>query len=381
MTGRPESGIIRAMDYLALFGSQPHLSRAEWEALIPGSVASVSGVAALIQVEQALDPQSLIDRLGGTLKIAARQTTSLSPEHIADELLRRTPEGKVVYGLSYYGRKADRALGMQIKRLLKEQGRISRLVTSRETALSPVVVVTNKVCDIIITPQYWGVTEAVHDYHGFSRRDYDRPAVDARSGMMPIKLARMMLNLAGVNTQTRLLDPMCGSGTIITEACVIGVEQVTGSDLSDRAVTDTQSNIDWLTTEYGRDYSVELLVSDIRQLPKRLGQSYDAIVTESYLGPALNGRETPERMMTIARDLSKLYRDIFPACAQLLVPGCRLVMTMPRWEIAGRTYNIDSAVLPSDTSMRRIDDGSLIYHHPGQHVRRIVTIWEKRGLA
>ncbi len=122
----------------------------------------------------------------------------------------------------------------------------------------------------------------------WSERDYGKPAGDKFSGMMPPKLARMLVNLAldPKNSNTKILnskqiqnpkskiqnslefenlnldivsdlefcasdlrplvvDPFCGSGNILMEAKMLGCE-VMGSDISAKAVEDTRANLNWL---------------------------------------------------------------------------------------------------------------------------------------
>ena len=150
----------------------------------------------------------------------------------------------------------------------------------RKVLLGRLVAVTN--------PEEWG------------KRDYDKPRGDKYSGMTPPKLARALVNIALLQTQsqssklkaqncgarsiggfptksgmteknnlaTRLqapersdggqvqqcdncvvVDPFCGSGNILMEAAMLGCG-VIGSDISKKAVDDTRANLDWLTQNF-----------------------------------------------------------------------------------------------------------------------------------
>jgi len=88
-------------------------------------------------------------------------------------------------------------------------------------------------------------------FERFFERDFGRPAADAKSGMLPPKLARMMVNLASASKNETLLDAFCGSGTILTEAATLGFAKLIGSDISERAVSDTQKNSDWIKAQRG----------------------------------------------------------------------------------------------------------------------------------
>src|SRR3989344_6013764 len=92
-----------------------------------------------------------------------------------------------------------------------------------------------------------GRTEAVQDFEAWSKHDFGRPSRDAKSGMLPPKLARLMVNLSGVQPEgSAILDPFCGSGTILMEAALMGSKAVIGSDISKKAVADTGRNMEWM---------------------------------------------------------------------------------------------------------------------------------------
>jgi len=50
-----------------------------------------------------------------------------------------------------------------------------------------------------------GQTEAVQPYKQWSARDFGRPARDPKSGMLPPKLARLMINLSGVDPKGKTI--------------------------------------------------------------------------------------------------------------------------------------------------------------------------------
>ena len=122
----------------------------------------------------------------------------------------------------------------------------------RSPTLSSVVVEQNKLttaqgAEIVIVQfdkkLFLGKTIAVQPFKELSFRDYGRPARDDYSGMLPPKLAQIMLNLSGAKPADTILDPFCGSGTILTEAMLMGYQDLVGSDVSSKAIEDTGKNI------------------------------------------------------------------------------------------------------------------------------------------
>jgi tRNA G10 N-methylase Trm11 len=59
-------------------------------------------------------------------------------------------------------------------------------------------------------------------------------------GMLPPKLARMMINLTKNNTA--IYDPFCGLGTVLIEALHMGRIHILASDISEAMVSATEKN-------------------------------------------------------------------------------------------------------------------------------------------
>src|SRR3989344_3240561 len=221
------------MQYFFILGKNPTLSFAEIVSVFqlkPGQILYLGEEAAVVEMEREIDAQQIIRRLGGTIKIGIinyqlRITNLAYPclpagrrqagdESMSNDLIsklmpnQKEPTGKFHFGISYYGKgkfKQEKALAMEIKKALKEKGVSSRWVTSREKTLSSVVVEQNKLTsewgvEIVIVgdgAKYWaGKTLAVQPFKELSARDYGRPGRDDYSGMLPPKLAQIMINFA-----------------------------------------------------------------------------------------------------------------------------------------------------------------------------------------
>ena len=95
---------------------------------------------------------------------------------------------------------------------------------------------------------------------GFTLRTPSQRPFFHPSALSP-KLARCMINLARVKQNVRLVDPFCGTGSILIEAGLIGCE-IIGSDVNPKMVRGSQKNLDFFHIP---NYTV--LVADARQLP------------------------------------------------------------------------------------------------------------------
>jgi len=332
--------------YFFVLGSNLTLSIAEISAFFgadadrAGAISLKSGVL-IFSAEKKIDADAVIKRLGGTVKIGkiTAEISSVWPEEILKEivLVPHAGGGKYKFGVSFYGRPgADiKRLAMEIKKNLREQGISSRWVTSRDPVLSSVVVTQNKLIEkgmelVLIADGnklLVGRTLAVQPFKELSRRDYGRPARDDASGMLPPKLAMIMINLARPKPGGTILDPFCGSGTILTEAMLMGYRRLIGADISGKAAEDTRENIEWIIKNYElRITSYELWDIDVKDISGRLDpRSIDAIVTEPYLGPQ-RGKFNGEQ---IAKELEKLYSTALAEFKKILKPGGRVVMIWP----------------------------------------------------
>ncbi len=398
-------------EYAVFLGREAALSMAELEAIFARSehrLRSVSRERAIVTGPE-FRPD-FIAHLGGIIKIAsveAESTQASNPVAAAANLLtpdwivRQLPTGRIEFGLSLYGMRAsqERQIQRQAMRLKKElvaAGRQVRVVVSREPQLSAVTVVRQGLLkhgkEFILDWQAGvlrlAITQAVQDYQAYTIRDRGRPAADPRSGMLPVKVAQMMLNIAQVTSEDVLLDPFCGSGTIVQEAVLLGVREVHGSDVETRAVKDSQTNLRWLFKEFPSVHAnVEITKRDARQASIRP----TVIVTEPYLGKPLRGNESESFLGRQIRDLEKLYAESFATWATSLPSGGRVVMVWPEFMLAGQPRSLAleekisqlgfqaEALLAETTAQALNHDQRLMvsYGRPDAKLRRQIRKWTK----
>lgn len=350
--------------------------------------------------------------LGGVPKsgVVLRAEDKLSPELLAGILRPCIIAGKKFhFGLSVYGltpnmaggvsRSDFKRIGLTVKKILKQAGHSVRLVESKSANLSSVDVVKNKLlaggvelCIFTVPGGYLiGKTEAVQPFAEYSRRDYGRPARDAYSGMLPPKLAKIMINIAaGARRDLFLLDPFCGSGTILQEALLAG-HNVLGADIDKQAVASSRKNLEWLTGEHRNLSTWRVEWADARRLEKAIKpRSVDIIASEFYLGPPLSGRESREQIAVIEKELSALYRQALPSLAVALKDNGRAVFAWPYF----KTQDVFIAVFDELVRLgwealepypqeyqktfplsRR---GTLLYGRPDQRLWREILILRKR---
>src|SRR6056297_2354971 len=393
------------MKYLFALGNNPALSLAELSAVFGGEkITLINNDLALLDMEK-IDPGKTIKNLGGTIKIASLEKKLSDHSQIKTEALKlikqkaSAREGKIKYGLSPYGKgfKNINKLGLEIKKDLKRENINSRLVTSKEKNLSSVVVETNKLAgsgiEIILSKHQnkilLGKTLAVQPFKELSFRDYGRPARDSRSGMLPPKLAQILINLAGLRDKKNsvLLDPFCGSGTILTEAALTGYKNLIGSDSSTKAIRDTEENLNWTEKKFNLSkVNFQLFPVRAEEIAGKLkNASVDSIVTEPYLGPQRGKIDFPETVL----ELEKLYSQSLNELGKILKPGGKIVMVWPIFQKGGLTlrpelknFKIKSALpenLKKNPSLNLTQRNTIIYKRPDQKVWREIVILQKGG--
>jgi SAM-dependent methyltransferase len=80
---------------------------------------------------------------------------------------------------------------------------------------------------------------------------------EEREGALRATVARAMVHLAGV-PDGALLDPCCGSGTILSEAAAHGWETIRGLDIDPEAVRITRENVDGVSVDVGDIRRIDL---------------------------------------------------------------------------------------------------------------------------
>ena len=118
-----------------------------------------------------------------------------------------------------------------------------------------------------------------------------------------------MINLADAPFASKILDAFCGSGTILTEAIAMGYKNIFGSDLSERAIEDTETNIQWYLQEKNlNDIKYKLFLSDAANLDNVIEKnSIQAIISEPYMGKPLHGNEG--KIYILKQNMQKLYNN------------------------------------------------------------------------
>lgn len=339
--------------YIALLGRQPALSIAELERRFT-RVSWASPSAALIDREHPIDIQTL----GGTQKLGkvvlsfpARDWRGASMKivsHYAKEWSKH--DHKITLGISAYGfdttARDVQKTGLILKQKLKQAGGSMRLVPQQEAALSSAVSHHNKlglshtkVELLVVRGQshvYVAESTGAQNITALAARDQGRPRRDAFVGMLPPKLALLMLNLAGSLPEgSRVLDPFCGTGVVLQEALLRGYTAY-GTDLQEKMINYTEDNLTWLKPQLYEGATWTLHAGDATDTTWQ--QPVDAVVAESYLGQPFSAPPSDKKLVEVRGNCQNIIAQFLKNIAPQLSAGTPVVLAVPAWKRTDDTW-------------------------------------------
>ena len=231
----------------------------------------------------------------------------------------------------------------------------------------------------------------VQDITAYAARDQQRPKRDARVGMLPPKLAQIIVNLAtgGLKTEDRgpnmnsvtVLDPFCGTGVILQEALLMGYSAY-GSDLEPRMIEYTNENLRWL--EETRDIHVDgaTEVADAtnhnwREIP------FGAVAGETYLGRPFSSEPNPATLQQVMSDVHVIHKKFLQNLATQTKPGFRLCLAVPAWMTRGGVKHLKTLDSLEELGYNRLsfvhaDNQDLLYYRKDQIVARELLVLTRK---
>ncbi len=404
------------MKYLAVLGRQPKISLAELESLFE-NVRTLGTELAEFETKETPD----IRRLGGSQKLAVEISGPVV------EFLKTLPQDKkITLGVSDFSRGAN-AFGAQkealkLKRIMVKLGYSVRVVPNKAATLSSATSFHNHLFDenkvelIKSGKKYYRVI-GVQNIDAYVRRDQARPARDAKVGMLPPKLAQILINLCGdLPAGSRLLDPFCGTGVVLQEAALMGYMPY-GTDLSERMVEYSRKNLGWLLSGNRHSSSQELRHNQ-RGAPKCSSarndgpeqtcpeKSWDwsperscaqgdatsyqwqppinAVACEGYLGQPMSLPPAEIKLKQEKQECGNIVLGFLKNLAEQIEPSTSVVIAVPAWlrpngeyerlnlldEIKNLGYNVKS--------FRNLGQKDLLYHREQQVVAREIIVLRKK---
>lgn len=373
------------MQYLAVLGRQPEISLAELAALFDNVVQKSPEIALF---DTKLEPD--LNRLGGSLKLA-KKLENISPE----EYLLSLPEGKITLGISDYTLESKKysphdiknisQYGIKIKQALKRQNRSVRLLPNSAPAISTAAAHHNglgknpKKVELIKFKKDWFVSVGVQNITAYKERDQARPARDAKVGMLPPKLAQILINLCGPLPETAtILDPFCGTGVVLQEALLMGYN-VYGTDKDERMVRYSEKNVEWLKKKKNLDSKITLEQGDATS--HQWQAPIDAVAAEIYLGPPMSEPPVEIKLKTVKQECGAILTEFLKNLAPQITKGAPVTLAIPAWR---RNDNHFARLIPLDFieklgyNVLNKSESGLLYARENQVVAREIIVLRKK---
>ena len=441
--------------YIALLGRQPEISLAELAAVFGADcVNRISQQFAKVQTSQ-FD----ITTLGGTIKCAEIITelpvsrTDKASLLAASRFITQHYHAKwahsphkITLGLSAYnlavGARDVQKTGLILKSSLKKSGTSLRLIPNDQPALSTATAHNNRLggsphkVELLLIKTTGGrliiaESRGVQNITAYTRRDRHRPKRDAFVGMLPPKLAQIMLNLAlgarslarhkahdnsatrsasslsdksmvlrtalpdvfdleetagsrtageaGIQPAVTILDPFCGTGTVLQEALLAGYD-VVGTDLSQKMVDYTTENLSWLQSTFtapghpiGRVIDIHQADATTHHWPN--SENLTAVVCETYLGQPFSAPPAPQKLAEVVGNCNHIITGFLTNIRPQLAPNTPLCIAVPAWyDASGWATHLPLIKNLQKLGYRQLNRTPLIYRRPDQIVARELLV-------
>lgn len=413
--------------HIAILGRQPALGTAELERIYgQNAVTLLTKQIAKINTDN-LD----IRNLGGTLK-AGTVTDELPSgdwRNVSQKIIQTyldkwsSYEGKITLGISVYGYSLQprevQKLGITLKQRLKKSSVSLRLIPNADSALSTATshhnklgLSNNKVELLIIRTNdnktIVAESTGAQNITAYARRDQMRPKRDAFVGMLPPKLAQIMVNLAvgqmGAGEREmgngkpklavaipqfptsqppnpiRVLDPFCGTGVILQEAALRGYA-VYGSDLSEKMVRYSRDNLNWLADTHHIKFDWFLHEGDATNT--KWQQPISAIASETYLGQPFSAPPSPAKLAEVQKNCDHIITAFLKNIGSQIEPGTPLCIAVPAWrDIHGNFTHLSFIETVGKLGYKRVEfknvsQNDLLYYRETQVVARELLVLVK----
>lgn len=394
------------MKYVAIAGRQPLISLAEIQALYDKAARLVGKKLVFFEIdedgEENISPD--INRLGGSLKLGRFFDTDFSK--LAKFLATTHPEGKITLGISDFSKQKKSGLAkqksMELKRNLARVGRSVRVITSNEPEISSATAHHNQLgekagCfEIFLIDREIYLSLGTQNITAYTERDQVRPARDAKVGMLPPKLAQILINLCGKLPEgVRVLDPFCGTGVVLQEAAIMGYVPY-GTDLNERMVEYSKKNLSWLFNE--RNQKRFKILPDLIQKKDQILKAIsvgdatsftwegeiDAVAFEGYLGAPMSKPPVDIKFKTEKAKCKEIAMGFLKNITPQIKSGTPVVMALPAWLRENGKYaglNILDEIQEMGYNFEKFQDLSqsdLLYYREGQIVAREIIVIRKR---
>lgn len=373
-------------------GRTPDLSIQEIELIFskPAEVFA-NGQAALVDIS-ALQAKDAFPEIGGSLRAGEvlfrgrfEEAVALFSKKVLEENIKGKKQKVGIHVLpADRSRNIFQRLFSELKKKAKEGGHSLRIVNRGDQTLDSFAVRKEHLLDegngefwLVLGRDEAIVAKTIEVQHPeeFSKRDYGKPQRDMQVGMLPPKLAMMMLNFARENGKkpSQIYDPFCGTGTMLTEARAMGIVPM-GSDRSRNMVEATRKNAQY----FFPDEHLQVFAHDVIDPFPEFVQGV-SIVSEGFLGNMYSKPISDEQFFFEKDSLFPMYDIFLRNAAEASIS--RVVLAIPFWKGAQKEYSFSKNLLEAVQKYGYMPIGKPIrYRRPEQVVGREVLVLRKESV-
>lgn len=382
--------------YIAILGRQPELGAAELERLY-GDVSWFSEDSVTVSTESIS-----INRLGGSQKIGrvVKELQQTDWPSVSKFLVSHFNESfaesdhKITLGISAYGFRINprdiQKTGLVIKSKLKAHGVSLRLIPNQDAALSSATSHHNKLglspnkIELLVVKGQKSIiiAESIGSQNitAYAARDQGRPKRDAFVGMLPPKLAQIMINLTGAHPSgSNILDPFCGTGVLLQEALLLGYNAY-GTDLAEKMINYSNQNLAWISDKYRLTETYHLATGDA--MSYRWQSPITAVAAETYLGQPFSAPPSPAKLREVQKNCNYIIGSFLRNLSSQIPSGTPICIGVPAWrDTAGYFSHLPLVNSVESFGFTRIrlstTDRPLLYHRENQVVARELLVMIK----
>ncbi len=319
-----------------LLGREYKLSAAEILTVFPeGKTVYFSRDFLILDNLDEKDIKKNSDKLWWTIKIIKITKQSLLE-------IAKSSEWKFKYWISiYWSKKNLKNILINTKKQLKNENISSRFINKDFKNISSAQIIWEKLVDRETDfnyiwddqRQYFWYTIWVQNIDNYSKRDYSKSR-DMQVWMLPPKLCQMMINISWWKT---IYDPFVWLWTILIESILMWNKNVYWSDLNEKMLNLSESNIVDFTKENNIDLNdykiIKLNAKFINESEILKNKKIDSIVTEWYLWEVMTRKNISiERINKQRQSLLNIYKSFFENI-QSINYKWNIVISFPFWDL------------------------------------------------
>ncbi len=328
--------------------------------------------------------ENIFQKLGGFLKYGVFLDSDINFTQLCEN-------EKVVFGISSYSSKYKMGEVKKLSKKLKDEfvalGRKVRFVLPQDDVfLSTSQILNNKLLEngfeMVLVNERMGKTLGIQDIEGFSLRDYSKPFVDSEMGVLPIKLCRMMINIAGIKQGECLWDPFCGTGNVLLEGLDLGYD-VLGSDIDKKSLDGSKKNLQWAIKKFGyknraQVFFLDILNPTISKLDIVQNSNLGGIVCEPYMGKPQKRILDEHKAKSLVKQHYSLVQHLFESLEMLnLKKKIKVVVIFPEYRTKNGWVSIEKKLLNFKNT--NLIEKDLHWSRENSIIKRLIFVFEYKA--